>query len=167
MRSRQRSEEHTSELQSHRDLHSFPTRRSSDLSSRWPLFYSPLKAAEICFCRSRSARAMYRLDAITPIDTTKIVSAATAFTRGSRPSRAREKITIGIVDEPGPDKKADSTTSSSDSVNVSSHADASACVMFGSVTRKNTWRGLQPKSIAASSSDLLISCKRDCTTTVA
>src|SRR5476649_2370552 len=30
-RPRQRSEEHTSELQSHRDLHSFPTRRSSDL----------------------------------------------------------------------------------------------------------------------------------------
>src|SRR5579875_2453228 len=28
----QRSEEHTSELQSHSDLHSFPTRRSSDLS---------------------------------------------------------------------------------------------------------------------------------------
>src|SRR5476649_1693139 len=27
-----RSEEHTSELQSHSDLHSFPTRRSSDLS---------------------------------------------------------------------------------------------------------------------------------------
>src|SRR5215211_4147932 len=29
-----RSEEHTSELQSHSDLHSFPTRRSSDLSRR-------------------------------------------------------------------------------------------------------------------------------------
>src|SRR5476649_1182864 len=29
-----RSEEHTSELQSHRDLHSFPTRRSSDLLLR-------------------------------------------------------------------------------------------------------------------------------------
>src|SRR5579875_3526144 len=29
-----RSEEHTSELQSHRDLHSFPTRRSSDLPGR-------------------------------------------------------------------------------------------------------------------------------------
>src|SRR5476649_1443590 len=28
-----RSEEHTSELQSHRDLHSFPTRRSSDLTN--------------------------------------------------------------------------------------------------------------------------------------
>src|SRR5260221_236386 len=30
-----RSEEHTSELQSHRDLHSFPTRRSSDLGASW------------------------------------------------------------------------------------------------------------------------------------
>src|SRR5262252_3956182 len=30
----ERSEEHTSELQSHRDLHSFPTRRSSDLRRR-------------------------------------------------------------------------------------------------------------------------------------
>src|SRR5476649_1981900 len=29
-----RSEEHTSELQSHSDLHSFPTRRSSDLPPR-------------------------------------------------------------------------------------------------------------------------------------
>src|ERR1044072_3015623 len=29
-----RSEEHTSELQTHRDLHSFPTRRSSDLPFR-------------------------------------------------------------------------------------------------------------------------------------
>src|SRR5476649_1413932 len=32
--SHQRSEEHTSELQSHRDLHSFPTRRSSDLHTQ-------------------------------------------------------------------------------------------------------------------------------------
>src|SRR5476649_1832260 len=30
---RRRSEEHTSELQSHRDLHSFPTRRSSELAA--------------------------------------------------------------------------------------------------------------------------------------
>src|SRR5947207_1696561 len=34
-----RSEEHTSELQSHSDLHSFPTRRSSDL-----FFYTVPKA---------------------------------------------------------------------------------------------------------------------------
>src|SRR5882672_2407421 len=33
MRRAARSEEHTSELQSHSDLHSFPTRRSSDLAS--------------------------------------------------------------------------------------------------------------------------------------
>src|SRR5579875_3529158 len=31
MYAKNRSEEHTSELQSHSDLHSFPTRRSSDL----------------------------------------------------------------------------------------------------------------------------------------
>src|SRR5476649_302970 len=40
-----RSEEHTSELQSHRDLHSFPTRRSSDLcwstSGRSPVRWWP------------------------------------------------------------------------------------------------------------------------------
>src|SRR5476649_1690483 len=35
-RSSTRSEEHTSELQSHRDLHSFPTRRSSDLEIEMP-----------------------------------------------------------------------------------------------------------------------------------
>src|SRR5476649_1983542 len=33
---RGRSEEHTSELQSHSDLHSFPTRRSSDLPQSFP-----------------------------------------------------------------------------------------------------------------------------------
>src|SRR5579875_3270100 len=37
-----RSEEHTSELQSHRDLHSFPTRRSSDLSAARAVQY-PLR----------------------------------------------------------------------------------------------------------------------------
>src|SRR5882672_8236358 len=43
-----RSEEHTSELQSHSDLHSFPTRRSSDLlaSSRE---FSPLGRARSGF----------------------------------------------------------------------------------------------------------------------
>src|SRR5882672_3822860 len=38
-----RSEEHTSELQSHRDLHSFPTRRSSDLVSDEPRFVSQVQ----------------------------------------------------------------------------------------------------------------------------
>src|SRR4030095_10990635 len=35
-----RSEEHTSALQSHRDLHSFPTRRSSDLVLQCSAIYS-------------------------------------------------------------------------------------------------------------------------------
>src|SRR5476649_485633 len=38
-----RSEEHTSELQSHRDLHSIPTRRSSDLH---PLGAQPIEVEE-------------------------------------------------------------------------------------------------------------------------
>src|ERR687885_544465 len=40
-----RSEEHTSELQSHRDLHSFPTRRSSDLLDEGTHRLSPRRAA--------------------------------------------------------------------------------------------------------------------------
>src|ERR1035437_4958009 len=36
-----RSEEHTSELQSRRDLHSFPTRRSSDLHGTHPRLDQP------------------------------------------------------------------------------------------------------------------------------
>src|SRR5476649_1223372 len=47
----QRSEEHTSELQSHRDLHSFPTRRSSDLCNN-----NPRPSLHDCHCR------LYRLD---------------------------------------------------------------------------------------------------------
>src|SRR5476649_2809562 len=39
-----RSEEHTSELQSHRDLHSFPTRRSSDLFSG----FNHLESSSVC-----------------------------------------------------------------------------------------------------------------------
>src|SRR6202049_3237609 len=38
-----RSEEHTSELQSHRDLHSFPTRRSSDLVAPWTTLLDALR----------------------------------------------------------------------------------------------------------------------------
>src|SRR5476649_2090562 len=44
-----RSEEHTSELQSHRDLHSFPTRRSSDLQ---PAPRHRLEARRRCLIRT-------------------------------------------------------------------------------------------------------------------
>src|SRR5476649_528861 len=60
-----RSEEHTSELQSHRDLHSFPTRRSSDLlSSRRRTIQSFVQRARRDFRRlsgRRRALAMDRL----------------------------------------------------------------------------------------------------------
>src|SRR5262252_8333613 len=49
-----RSEEHTSELQSHRDLHSFPTRRSSDLSNRARDSRAPAKT---CLQPSQARRA--------------------------------------------------------------------------------------------------------------
>src|SRR5476649_2189398 len=57
-----RSEEHTSELQSHRDLHSFPTRRSSDL---WPRTSatssrSGSRASSTCPSRSSAPRAPRR-----------------------------------------------------------------------------------------------------------
>src|SRR5882672_5962937 len=42
-----RSEEHTSELQSHRDLHSFPTRRSSDLADRRRDHHGGLQRADL------------------------------------------------------------------------------------------------------------------------
>src|ERR1039458_8423709 len=69
LRAAQRSEEHTSELQSlrhlvcrlaHRDLHSFPTRRSSDLMRRARLFSenrnSSMRAAPMARSSAISAR---------------------------------------------------------------------------------------------------------------
>ncbi|CAE6864779.1 hypothetical protein R70006_08281 [Paraburkholderia domus] len=65
--------------------------------------------------------------------------------------------------EPGPDRNAESTRSSNDSVNDSSQPDIKACEISGSVIRKNTLKGVAPRSSAASSSDLLSSFTRDCT----
>ena len=107
------------------------------------------------------------LASTTPTLTTATVKVATVLTLGLRPSRARLKMVIGMVVDPGPDRKADSTTSSSDKVNVKSQAEPMACEISGSVTRKKTCHGWQPRSCAAYSSCGLISCRRDCTTTVA
>src|SRR5476649_676060 len=49
-----RSEEHTSELQSHRDLHSFPTRRSSDL---WRSRRKTIRRSRTCWAASRPPTA--------------------------------------------------------------------------------------------------------------
>src|SRR4030095_1646066 len=53
-----RSEEHTSELQSHRDLHSFPTRCSSDLAGRGALVRA--YASRIQTRRRSAARRCFR-----------------------------------------------------------------------------------------------------------
>ena len=76
-------------------------------------------------------------------------------------------MTWGKVVTPGPDRNSETTTSSNDKVNVSSQAASSACEMLGKVTRKNTWLGLQPKSMAASSMERSISFRRDWITTAA
>ncbi len=62
--------------------------------------------------------------------------------------------------------KLATTTSSSDRVKASSQPATSAGAMIGSVMRPNTVRRLAPRSIAASSSDRSISCRREDTTTV-
>src|SRR5476649_494637 len=53
-----RSEEHTSELQSHRDLHSFPTRRSSDLDT----------GTDACHLRHRRPKAAFVWRSVSEAD---------------------------------------------------------------------------------------------------
>src|SRR5262252_3791350 len=59
--SARRSEEHTSELQSHRDLHSFPTRRSSDLD--FPTGGVIVEPREAILDAYKSGRGGFRLRA--------------------------------------------------------------------------------------------------------
>ena len=63
------------------------------------------------------------------------------LTLGLSPSRARLKIVMGMVVEPGPFKKAEITTSSKDSVKVSNHADAIACEQSDQLGRTDRGRG--------------------------
>ncbi len=85
--------------------------------------------------RFLSWRASHRLPIATPNPTTATVTVATTLTEGFKPSRARENSTSGRVVVPGPDKKAEVTTSSNEIVNVNSQADTSACPICGKVTR--------------------------------
>ena len=59
---------------------------------------------------------------------------ASALTTGLTPKRTLEKITIGSVLEPGPDKKLAKITSSKESVNAKNHPEAIAGKMRGNVT---------------------------------
>ncbi len=72
---------------------------------------------------------------------------------------------IGSVVAPGPVVKLAITRSSSDSVNARSQPEITAGAMIGSVTDLNASKGVQPRSSAASSSDLSKVTRRDETTT--
>ena len=85
---------------------------------------------------------------------------------GLSPRRTDENTSIGSVVELGPATKLAITTSSSESVKASSQPETSAGAMIGSVIRKNTLIRFAPRSIAASSSDLSSSDRREDTTTV-
>ena len=88
---------------------------------------------------------------------------ASAFISGFSPSRTRENTTSGNVVDPGPERNAENTRSSIDSVNDKSHPATSACEISGSVIEKNTRNGVAPRSSAASSSDGFNSRTRDST----
>ena len=95
------------------------------------------------------------------MDTSITSSEASALILGFRPMRTDENIFIGSVVASGPATKLEITTSSSDSVNAISQPDISAGMMIGKVITKNTLTRLAPRSIAASSSDLSSSAKRE------
>src|SRR5947207_87225 len=55
-----RSEEHTSELQSHSDLHSFPTRRSSDLCRSTRMCLDTQTSFHIRLCKVHCSKCFYK-----------------------------------------------------------------------------------------------------------
>src|ERR1044072_9133861 len=78
-----RSEEHTSELQSHRDLHSCPTRRSSDLSAEAArgIFDKEIDGFSI---DSRAVRPGELFFALSPEDYRRHCFTATSFADAHR-----------------------------------------------------------------------------------
>src|SRR5580698_8915113 len=94
-----------------------------------------------------SARAIQKLTPTIISVTTLMVIVASTLISGLTPSRTFENTTMGSVLEPGPDVKLEITRSSQDSVNASSHPERMAGKMMGSVIRKNTFTGRQPKSM--------------------
>merc|ERR1711991_286604 len=88
-----------------------------------------------------------------------------ALISGETPRRTAEKILIGRVVEDGPEAKLAITRSSSDKVNASNQPEITAGAMIGRVTSRNACQAVQPRSSAASSSDLSKLTRREDTTT--
>jgi len=112
-------------------------------------------------------RAIHKLTPTIMIVTTVMVMVASTLISGLTPSRTFENTTMGRVLLPGPDVKLEITRSSHDRVKASSHPDRMAGKMMGSVMTKNTLTGSAPRSMAASSSERSISCRRALRTTAA
>ncbi|MNF05628.1 hypothetical protein D3C80_2054040 [compost metagenome] len=79
--------------------------------------------------------------------------------------RTLENTNIGKVVAPGPATKLAITRSSSDRVNASIQPATSAGAIIGSVITKNTFSGVAPRSIAASSIERSSSRRRELITT--
>ena len=75
------------------------------------------------------------------------------LTAGVTPILTFEKIRIGNVVDPGPDKNVAITKSSKDRVNANSQPDKMDLEMIGILIFKNTINGVAPRSSADSSID--------------
>ena len=76
-----------------------------------------------------------------------------------------EKMSMGKVVEPGPAVKLEITRSSSDRVKDNSQPATMAGAMMGRVMSKMTRNGVEPRSMAASSTSASMEIRRDCTIT--
>src|SRR6202161_1335866 len=115
---------------------------------------------------SRALRAIHRLTPTIIVLTTPRVRVARTLISGLTPSLTLENTTMGKVLLPGPDVKLEITRSSHDSVKARSQPDSMAGKMIGKVMTKNTFTGLAPKSMAASSSAVSKLARRELTMTV-
>ena len=101
----------------------------------------------------------------TPVVASNTMIVAKALILGLNPKRTLEYTTIGKVVEPGPDTKLAMTRSSKDKVKANNQPETKAGAIMGKVTKKNTFQGGAPKSLAASSRETSISRRRELTTT--
>ena len=101
----------------------------------------------------------------TPTATTSTMMVASALMSGVTPSLTFEKISIGRVVAPGPAVKLEITRSSSYRVKASSQPEIIAGAMIGSVMSNITRNGVEPRSMAASSTEASMVVSRDCTIT--
>ena len=88
-----------------------------------------------------------------------------AFNCGFKPTLAMPKTFSGSVCDCAPEVKTLTMYSSSDKVKDMSAPAMTAGMRYGSTTFRKAWKGVAPRSIAASSSEGSIPCKRACTPT--